>query len=176
MKYALLAKRYVKAYSNCFDSVEERCKQLELLSKVVTKIDLDPDTINLLQDSTVLLSKKMKVLHLYLPKGNQLLANFLSLLVTKGRFFLLHDMQMELEAMIYDLKNQVSAVAYSSTSLRDRDKSAIVSYLKGYFKKDVDLKTVVDESILAGVRVESNNVVFDATLDNSLQNLKLAFQ
>ena len=78
--------------------------------------------------------------------------------------------------MIYDLKNQVSAVAYSSTSLRDSDKSAIVSYLKGYFKKDVDLKTVVDESILAGVRVESNNVVFDATLDNSLKNLKLAFQ
>ena len=73
MKYALLAKRYIKAFSNCFDSVNERCEQLELLSKVVAKIVKDPDTISLLQDPTILLSKKMKVLHLYLPTGNQLL-------------------------------------------------------------------------------------------------------
>mgnify|MGYP001311148028 CR=1 FL=1 len=176
MKYTLLAQRYIKAYANCFDTVEEKCKNLEMLYEVVKKISADQDTFSLLQDPTVVLSKKMKVLNLYLPKGNLLLANFLSLLVSKARIFLLEDMVYDVESMIYDLKGAISAVAYSSTSLRSADQAAIVAYLKEYFKKDVDLKTVVDESILAGVRVESNNIVFDATLDNSLKNLKLAFQ
>ena len=51
-----------------------------------------------------------------------------------------------------------------------------MSFLKSYFKKDIDLNVIIDESIIAGVRIETSNVEFDATLDNSLNKLKLAFQ
>ena len=176
MRHVLLATRYVKAFSNCFDNDNDKVKQLQALDRFISKIKLESDTIKMLDDPTVSLSKKIKVLNLYVPKANKMLINFLSLLVKKDRFFLISDMEIVVERMIYGLKNQVSATAYASASLQASDKSTIIAYLKSYFNKDVDLNMIVDESILAGVRVESNNIIFDATLDNSLKNLKLAFQ
>tara|TARA_B100000427_G_scaffold261315_1_gene225827 strand:+ start:210 stop:740 length:531 start_codon:yes stop_codon:yes gene_type:complete len=176
MKYVLLASRYVKAFSNCFDSDSDKISQLSILADVITKVYLEKGVVDMINDPTVISSKKFSVLSLYIPSGNKMLSNFLSLLIQKDRFFLLDDMATIVESMIYDLKKEVPATVYSSVSLQPKDKQTILAYLKSYFKKDVDLKMIVDESILAGVKVEANNTVFDATLDNSLKNLKLAFQ
>lgn len=176
MKYILLANRYAKAFMNCYEDNSDKCKNAEKLIEIINRILIDMDVYSELQNPSVVYQKKENLIKSFLPKDNVLISNFLSLLLKKDRIFILSAIVISLKELIFEFNSMVAATAYSSVSLRDIDKKVITDQLQSFFNKQVDLQTYVDESILAGVRVESNNYIFDATLDNSLKNLKLAFQ
>ena len=77
---------------------------------------------------------------------------------------------------ILELKNSLLAVVYTPLNLTETDIKEIKSFLNKKFNKEIKLNIIIDESILAGVRIEVSNKVFDATLNSSLKKLKLAYK
>ncbi len=175
MSEKVLARRYLVAFVNCF-SPEDKVKSIKKLKVVLQNVLNDKRVLKALLNPTFSNVNKIELLSRFVSDKEVFLSNFLNLIVERNRTTLFLEILSESDNVIANLSNNIEAKAYSSTKIKKQDEESIVAFLKAYFKKDIELNVFVDESIIAGVRIEAANIEFDATLDNSLNKLKLAFQ
>ena len=64
------------------------------------------------------------------------------------------------------------AQIYSRISLTAAQLDQIKTYLSGYFKRPIRVKTYLDSSIIAGFKIKVAGRVIDATINRSLEELK----
>jgi F-type H+-transporting ATPase subunit delta len=61
---------------------------------------------------------------------------------------------------------------YSKKALTQSEKERLITRLKKKHNRDIELKNMLDESIVGGLKVEYEGYVLDDTINNYLQNLK----
>jgi len=64
------------------------------------------------------------------------------------------------------------AVVYSAITLNAKQQANIKTHLSKILKRPIRLKTQVDKSIIAGLKIEVAGQVIDGTLNRQLQDLK----
>lgn len=115
------------------------------------------------------------------PHGNSqdhTLMNFLFLLIDKQRISLLPEIQEKLSKLIDENKGVVEAEVFSSMDL---DSNTIEQLKKTLEKtlawdkqavKKVKIEHKVDPSLLGGIKVKVNDLVYDGSIKGRLENLK----
>ncbi len=174
MSEQVLVRRYLNAYVNCF-SKEEQTKSINDLQQVVESFVAQTEVLAALTNPTVSYEQKVEIVKQQLNNAHQLLSNFIYLIIQKKRSALFLSIYNEIENFKMEMENKVLAKVYASSRVNQDEINMVKTYIKDYFKKEVVIEDVIDETILGGVRVETNNVVFDATIDNALQKLKVSF-
>ena len=175
MSEKVLARRYLNAYVNCYSN-DKKIEAVQKLQSTLQIILKNKRLFKALQNPTLSINKKMEFVLQFVRKEDVLLCNFLNVIVSRSRSVLFSVLMSESYFVLSSLNNNIVAKAFSSTKLKDQEEASITQFLKSYFKKDIELNVFVDESIMAGVRIEASNIIFDATLDNALNKLKLAFK
>ena len=100
------------------------------------------------------------------------LQNFLLVLVDKGRLNLLVAIYDELVRFIDAHLGRIEAVIESAQSLDEEEINHITTALAAMSNKVVRAKTLVDESLLGGIRVEMAGMIFDGTVRAKLVAMK----
>jgi F-type H+-transporting ATPase subunit delta len=103
---------------------------------------------------------------------NDLLRNFIFLLVRKNRVSAIEDIFFSFDRMVTGMREQVEAIVETPVELSAADLESIQGRITPLFEKKVELKMKIDPDILGGVRVRTGDKVIDATVDNSLQLIK----
>ena len=98
------------------------------------------------------------------------------MLLQKNRFGLIQDLPDVIREKQHELGSMGVAKVYTSTSLNKTESANIVSFLEKKTSKQIKLDIEVDESLLAGLKIVYQNTIYDATLENSLNKLKLSFR
>ena len=98
------------------------------------------------------------------------------LIISKNRSELFSVFNLLIDSAILEFNNSLLASVYTPINLQATDTKEIKSFLSKKFSKEIILNIIIDDSILAGVRIEVSNKVFDATLNSSLKKLKLAYK
>jgi len=174
MKEAILAERYLNAFLNCFDE-SKQLSALEQLKSFLKVINEDEAVTAALFNPTITFTQKESLLKTLLDSAENYVGNFVLLLLKKKRFSLFVQVFNIIDQKILDIKKLVLLNVYSSNRLSPDQTKQIENFGKAYFEKDVEIIQHIDESILAGFRIETVDVKFDATLRNSLEELALAF-
>ena len=103
---------------------------------------------------------------------NDMLRNFIVLLVRKNRISIIVDTFSSFDRMVREMREQVEAIVETPVELSTADLESIQSRIAPLFEKKVELKMKIDPGILGGVRVRTGDIIIDATVDNSLQLIK----
>ena len=175
MSLNILGRRYLDAYVNCFEKPSS-LGSLLTLQDFIDKILTTKGFYNYLLSPSVSQFDKKVSIQKVISKDDKILSNFISLIISKNRvslFSVLNDVIIE---KINDIKNTVSADVYSSTRLTSNDKNQIAHFLEKELNKTVIINEIIDESILAGFKIEVQKKVYDVTLDASLERLKSSFK
>lgn len=175
MSLEVLANRYLSAYINCFEDRNKNAAYEDLNLYVKQIVDSN-DLYDFLLNPSVNFEEKSKVVSNIIDSKKLIIKNFLFLLISKGRFELVGVLSPLIDKAILDLNNCLLASVYSPVELSKSDVDNITEFLNKKFDKEIKFDFIKDESILAGVRIEVNNKMFDATLNSSLQKLKLAYK
>ena len=104
--------------------------------------------------------------------SNNLLKHFVYVLIDNSRNEFIVEC-LEAYKQIVDEQNKVmNVVVYSGKPLTKQELSNLASNLKKKHNRNVELENSVDPSIIGGIRVEYEGMVFDDTINNYLQTLK----
>lgn len=102
--------------------------------------------------------------------------NFVSLVASRGRLFVLEDMIRSFRALVATHRGEMSAIVTSASVLGDEHVAALKATLKETLGQDIQLDLQVDESLIAGLVVKIGSRMIDSSLKTKLTNLKIAMK
>lgn len=156
-------------------AAEQNCSQalLEDVHTLQTVLNENPDYIKLICSPDVHLDERLALLDKAF-RGNvhAYLLNFLKLLAERGHFAFLPDCLDEY-CRKYDEANHIENVTvYSAVELSDSQKDALRDKLTAKLQKTIRLHTIVDPSVIGGVRIVTENTSLDGTVRNKINTIR----
>ncbi len=106
---------------------------------------------------------------------SKLFQNFLLLLVNKGRLDLFVDIIDAFEGVSLEEQGGLSGTLISATPIEPAQVDALAAAFGKKLSKKIQFKTLVDASLIAGIKVTVNGVTYDGTLRSKLKRLRDRF-
>jgi len=109
-------------------------------------------------------------------KASPLTANFLKVIATNRRLFVLPGIVRSFRAKAAEHRGEVDASVISANALNDTQRRELAEALGQYAGKTVTMHESVDPSILGGLIVKIGSRQVDTSLRTKLNSLKLALK
>lgn len=166
-----------KSYAIALFDLANEVKQLELYqkeTKTISNILKDnKEFLNLLTNQFVSKDDKKAMLDkVFKGQIENMILNFLKLLVDKSRFNLSIDIFKEFNSLANDYRGIKEGILYVATSLDEAKVKAIEAKITKKIGKNVELTQIVDESLIGGFKVVISDLVIDNSIKNKLESLK----
>ena len=97
---------------------------------------------------------------------------FLYVLIDNNRFDQLGNILSSYYNIILRLNNQMEVTVYTKYSLTKEQKTSLINRLEKDFKHKIILTEVVDNTLRGGIKLVTNDLVYDYTIDGQLNELK----
>lgn len=171
----ILARRYAQAFLHDFhDKISlDECTRLEEFSTTLATIH---SSLTLLQFMDLSLEKKTDLLYAYFKKNGLSLDAYkklISLLLAQKRIMLLASI-MHSMVMLYKERNNISSFIFTSSSPLTKDQEEnIIHFLQRLTDTTVTHISVTDQSLIAGIRLQSSTLLWEDSLRNRLRSLAL---
>ena len=154
--------------SNLLSKIEEQS------SRILKLIQSSMDFANLIKDPTSiqydLLNVINKISEQY--KFESLLKNFLSLLITKKRFFYLEQILKSFIETCSQKRGELKAELRSAKNLSNDEITKITDDLSKNFSSKIKLNYKQDKSLIGGLIVQVGSTMVDTSIKNKLQQIQ----
>ncbi len=101
-----------------------------------------------------------------------LIKEFVKYMIKRNRYPLLEAVVEIFEELVYQKENRVKALVRSAVELDKKTKDILRDSLETRFKKNIEFTFEVDESLVAGIVIKVDDVVFDGSVNTYLNNLE----
>ena len=120
--------------------------------------------------------EKKKLAQKLQDKISKTTLNLLYVLIDKQRFYLLSEIQDQLSKLVNKKKGIVVAEVHSAHELDPEIVGKIVETLRRSIStndvKDIKIEQKIDQSLIGGLKVKINDLVYDGSIKGRLENLK----
>lgn len=104
----------------------------------------------------------------------QLVSNFIEIIIDKNRFNFFEDICREFIILANESLNIEVAEVTSAVPLNEEEKNKIKVLLQGKLQKNIEIVTVIDEGVIAGIRVKLKDYILDNTVAGELKSIREA--
>lgn len=167
-----VASTYAEAlYESAVDKgqVAEVAAQLGELREAVAAT---PELASLLGNPEIDTRVKKGVLGKLLADANPLVANFVQVLLDRGRAEELDEIGAAFDERVADAEGRLRVVVRTAIPLPADLRDAVVRRIESQTGRPVDVETAVDPSIVGGVVIETDGSVVDASVRQRLTDLQ----
>ena len=176
MKQSRVAIRYAKALLQLSieqDVLEQSYSDMALIQSICFQ---SKDLSLLLKSPIVKTDQKLKILdEVFGSKVGKVSMFFINIITNKKREVLLEGIANSFIFLYKAYNNIESAKVTTAVPLTVELKSEVISYIKKYGDKDVELTEEVDESIIGGVIIRMGDKQIDASLSSEISELRQVF-
>ena len=170
-------------YASALFSLAQESRQSEAVADALARLDglirSSPDLERLVRSPVFSAADQLKALDGVLAYANisGVVANFLRLVASKRRLFLIREMIADYRKL-YDASRGVTrAEVTSATALTDADIAALKTSLRGSSGGgEVDLDLKLDPAIIGGLIVKLGSRMVDGSLKTKLNAMRLAMR
>jgi len=167
--------RYAKAIldlakdQNTAEAVNNDMKQI---AEAIAKSD---DLNIMLQNHIIKSSIKKEALLAVFNNSNTITINLIDVLITNKRLSLLGEVALKVNQLYDKLKGTEVAMVTTAIPLTSDLKSKTLAKAKELTGKDVEIKNIVDQSIIGGFILRIGDIQYNASITNKLNKLKREF-
>lgn len=145
--------------------------------KNINQLMLKNETIRkIFENPGISKDEKKKIVETLKHNISMKIFNFLCVLIDKQRFNILSEIQDELNKLVNKAKGIVIAEVYSVQKIEDSMVKTIVETLQRSVStkdvKDIKVEQKIDHSLIGGLKVKINDLVFDGSIKGRLENIK----
>ncbi|HEY8387496.1 MAG TPA: ATP synthase F1 subunit delta [Parasegetibacter sp.] len=173
-----LARRYAKSLvdlaseKNALEAVYQDMLFIQSICKQSREF------VTLLKSPVVKGDKKEKIIHSITEKAgiNEITRQFISLLIRKGREYEFPEIVTAFIAQYKAIKEIYEVQLTTAVPVSEELKQSIISKIKASTPmQNIDLKTVVDESLIGGFVLEMGDKLVDASISRDLRDISKQF-
>lgn len=173
-KNNLIAKRYSDALITLVQ--EQNADYGKINSELKSIYDSIKDSADLssFMENPIISSddKKSVMSNLLNGKVDNILINFIKLLIDKERFDTFYEIVEEFDLKVADLNNIQKVSVTSAIELNDGIKSRLTEKLSSKLNKNIELVTNIDPEIIAGLVIKIDDNIIDMSLKNKFEEMK----
>ena len=148
---------------------EELYKELCLLKDLFLE---NPEYVELLEAPSIEPEKKVELVGQALGSLDEIIVNFVMLLVQRGRIALIYLCIDEYERLFNASRSAMVVTVISATELSDEQKQKIITSLERKYGCKIELCCEIDENILGGIIIKTEDAVLDGSLKKKLRDVK----
>ena len=108
----------------------------------------------------------------FLPQKDESFSKFLSIMIANKKVYFLDEVYKLFNDMVLEDKKTTIAEVETAFALSDTQKSDIVNSLSKKHNKKIQIHEVINERLLAGIKISVNNEVTDYSVRNKLNLMK----
>lgn len=172
MKNTVVSERYAEALFAIAKEENKVDKLKEDLILTVGTLKDYPEFRKLFYHPVINLDDKKEMFqNLFADKVENVLINFVKLLIDKKRENLLEEICALFIKMVNNLQSKVVAEVYTAVELAEDDLNMLKEQLEKYLSKKVEIEKHTDKSVLGGVLVKIGDRIIDGTLKTRFENM-----
>ena len=167
--------RYAKAVLSLANNqkvAEAVNTDMKLIAETIAK---NSDLSNTIQSPIVRSSVKKSILLSVFKNINPITGNLIDTLITNKRLNILGGVASKYVQLYNELKGSEIATVTTAIEITDELKATVLAKVKELTGKNVELKNVVDQSILGGFILRVGDVQYNASIANQLNKLRREF-
>lgn len=173
VKNIKLAKKYANALFDTAKEADLTDKVYDELVFVVETIKSNEELSSFLNSPLIKIEDKKDVISkLFSVHVGNICIDFLFVLVSAGRFFVLDEILNQFSEIYNEEKNIVKPIITSAVELDDEQKNNLLSKLENKLNKKVIPKYAVDSEIIGGLIVEIGDKTIDCSLKSKFNNMQ----
>jgi F-type H+-transporting ATPase subunit delta len=169
-----ISKRYAKAFFELAGEENKYEVYHEDLSRFSTVLDSSKDLKEFFANPVFNHVEKKQIMEYLLGRIelSPLTANFLGLLVDKGRIGLLDEIVASYRDMMDKTLQRVQVSVRTAYALTPVQQASLLKQLEEMTKKKADMSVMEDPSLLAGIVVRVGDTVYDGSVRTQLNNIR----
>ena len=168
---SIISKNYGEALISIAEEADALKEYKEELQSLRDRLDKNQELLKVMDIPWISKGDKKEILRKVFPLDGYIM-NFVELLVDKNRFSYLEEICEEfIERANEKLNIQVVEVT-SAVELERKELKEIKKLLEKKLGADIEIRTVVDSSYIAGMRVKIKDKVLDNTVLSKLDAIK----
>lgn len=154
-------------------SEEEKQEFLNNLEVATQAIIHDEEVFKVFEHPQIASSKKKEIIiNVFKNKVSDVFTNFLLVIIDHKRINELNNIKDAYELILNNYLKVLDATVYSKYPLTDIQKNNLTQTLKEHYQKDIRINEIIDDSLLAGIKVVVGNEVIDGTALTKMNKLK----
>ena len=165
------AKLYGDSLYDLAQTAAEKEAFLSELQCVCSLFAENPDYPRLLQEPSVPLKERIRLLDDSFGGASLYVLNFLKLLLEEGLLGEINGCTRQVQDRYYEEFGIAEAVVTTAVELDPKEEEKLARALERRFRKKIILRKKVDPAILGGVLVEVEGMQLDKTVKSSLERL-----
>jgi len=167
----------LKVYSQAFFDVAKESNQLDKFIEeaklVLTTLESQPDLFAILNHPETTADQKFGILKdLFGPKVSQDMLGLFNIVLTKRRESGLKDILSGFVDLALKDKNIAIARVYAPVALTSEQQTKIIQKLGAKLNKQIELETIVQPELVAGLRIIVDGAVIDASVKKQIQTIR----
>ena len=173
-KNNLIAKRYSDALLSLVQEWNRNIADINLqLKSISDDIKSSADLTVFMENPVISAEDKKEVMTKLLNgKVDEVLVNFIKLLIDKDRFSALEEISEIFDSMVAEINNVKKVNVVSAIELNEGLRGRLVEKLSSKLNKKVELVTEVNPEIIAGLIIKIDDNVIDMSLRNKFEEMK----
>ena len=168
-----LTSRYAQAlFSLKRDSnqVEETQKEVKELMKIIKD---NPDFLTLLNAPYIDKEERITVVDKVFASIDEDIKNLIKVVVENNRSLYLLEIFEDFNSLANEYRGVKEGLVYSAMPISDKEIEKITKTISEIEKCPIELKNIIDPSLIGGVKVVINDHIYDGTLKHHIENMKL---
>jgi F-type H+-transporting ATPase subunit delta len=142
---------------------------------IASTIAESKDLSEVLQSPVIKSSVKKTILLEIFKNSNKITEKLIDILITNKRLTLLGDVASSYNRLYDELTGTQVAQVTTAVPLTDELRVKVLAKVKDLTGKDVEVKSIIDESILGGFILRVGDIQYNASIANNLNKLKREF-
>ncbi|MEA1786626.1 ATP synthase F1 subunit delta [Arenibacter sp. GZD96] len=175
MKDSKVAVRYAKAVLDAAISNKSADAVEKDMRSILTTLSGSKELQDFLKNPVVDGSTKKKVLHTVFTDANAITEGLFTILLENKRIALLNEVALKYIILNETLKGEELAVVTTAVALTPELEKKVLKKINELTKNKISIKNNIDESILGGFVLRIGDLQYDASIAQTLRNLKKEF-
>ncbi len=168
---SLLAAKYARAFQHVY-ATRLTSNDIDAMQKTIALLAHKKDALSYLKIIPGSLTSIVDALKNFLAVQNlSVLNGMVDLLASHKRLALLVDIMKALCELYNDEHNKIVFTIISAEELTQKHKKDIHSFLEHHFHKNVTLNYRIDKKLIAGIRIESQDFLWEYSVEAHLRNI-----
>ncbi|MGH3131048.1 MAG: ATP synthase F1 subunit delta, partial [Gaiellaceae bacterium] len=169
---AVVARMYARALFDAAKEQDRLAAVREELGDFVQATRDVPELDSLLRNPQLDPRAKAEALDDLVGGADELVRNFLLLVVEKGRASLLEEIDRELESLVADEERRLAVELTTAVELSDDEAGDIVKQIEKASGRTVEATRKVDPDLIGGVILQAGSLRVDASVRGRLSRLR----
>ena len=145
----------------------------EVVREIIKIINDNPTFISLISNRDISNQERLAIIDKVFKSVDEDIVNFFKIIIENNRGRYLLEILKDFNSLVNEFRGVKEGLLYSAFPLKDEEIQKITSSISEIEKCPIELKNIIDPSLIGGVKVAINDKIYDGSLKHHIEQMKL---